>query len=560
MTADFWSSHIDDLLPAYHNGTLGAEDRLRVDTHLKRCAACQSASADWSAIANSIGVRSGISNLPAHLPNWMSNLESGKERDIVQPAIPVSGAAKPRMPGIGSRFATTAPVVLLVIVLVIAIAANKALQGSDNPAPTIPAMAAFGSATAEGTPTIACSLEPSSPDRLSASGATSYPDVLQADQRSSEEGYSVLQKLLPTGEPAGDLETAAVQSSLDQLVACLNAGEPERAISAFTDDYFRRLRNQNFLPLLENVSGFAPGYGSNVDHKAIPYNVESVVILPDGRLGALLSGPIPDGMNYGPPSGIYAVFVQQGDRWVIDEIAPIRLSNNFFNTLPQHEATLSVTDEGFNPATLHIPAGQTVISLTNNGSNPHSVVIRIYGIRVEVAPGETKPFRVVWSPERAFPGGDAITFFSDIPGDSAAGFTGNIIVDTGPDATPIADAPFINTNTVSLLPTVSTTIAFGLPRIPTNPFDPSVVPILADRDVAVTLDNSYRESPSRFVITQLGIDVEVGPGEKTTITINAPAGVYGFYSPSEDDVRIAAFGTLVVLADDQPMNGGADNS
>ena len=478
----------------------------------------------------------------------------------MQSVVPASNAPRSPFPGRWSRFTTFASAVLLVIVLVSAVVATQALQGGDSPAPTLPAMAANGSATAEGTPQVACTLAPSSSDRLDVSGETTHPDAIQSDQRSSEEGYSVLQSLIPSGEPAGAEETAAVQSTLDQLVACLNAGEPERAISAFTDDYFRRLRSQNFLPSLENVSGFAPGYGSNVDGKSIPYAVESVFVLADGRLGALLSGPTGGNPYYGPPSGIFAVFVKQDDRWVIDEIAPIRLSNNFFDSLPKNEASLSVNDEGFNPATLHIPPGQTVISLTNTGTKPHSVVIRIYGIRVEVAPGETKQFRIAWPSGLAFPGEGAVTFYSDLPGDAEAGFSGNIIVDTDANATPAPNGQIVNSDTITLLPTASTSIAFPIPRNATNPFEPSVTAILADRDVAVTLDNSYRDTPSRFVLPGLAIDVVVPAGEKTTITIHAPAGVYAYYSPAEDDIRNSSFGTLVVLADDRPMNGGVDNS
>ena len=116
MPADFWSSHIDDLLPAYHNGTLGQDERMRVDAHLRRCAACQSASADWSAIANAVSGDAGISNRVANLPDWMSNLEARKESITVQQpsfAVPID-APTPRRSA-WHRFTMAMPALLLVI-------------------------------------------------------------------------------------------------------------------------------------------------------------------------------------------------------------------------------------------------------------------------------------------------------------------------------------------------------------------------------------------------------------------------------------------------------------
>jgi hypothetical protein len=78
--------------------------------------------------------------------------------------------------------------------------------------------------------------------------------------------------------------------------------------------------------------------------------------------------------------------------------------------------------------------------------------------------------------------------------------------------------------------------------------------------VAVTLINPNGAGSARFIIKELGIDIELAPDETRTISINAPAGVYAFYSPQGDDLRNGAFGTLVVLADDRPMDGGIDNS
>src|SRR6478609_3018238 len=197
MTADFWSSHIDDLLPAYHNGTLGAEDRLRVDTHLKRCAACQSASADWRAIANAIGHALATSRTsvfevhPASLPIWMKDLESGRERQRMQQSFAANTVPLTGCRNRWTKFSTMAPVLLLVIILTIAVAAAQMLQSDNQPTPTLPAMAALGSTTVESSPSSDCTLEASSLDRVNVSGETVVPNALQVDQRSSEEAFSI---------------------------------------------------------------------------------------------------------------------------------------------------------------------------------------------------------------------------------------------------------------------------------------------------------------------------------------------------------------------------------
>jgi anti-sigma factor RsiW len=563
MTADFWSSHIDDLLPGYHNGTLGAEDRLRVDTHLKRCATCQSASADWSAIANAIGESQELRTQPkieaqsASLPFWMKDLEAGRERQRMQQsfsanAIPLAGERKR-----WTKFSTMAPVLLLVIILTIAVAATQILQSGNQPTPTLPAMAALGSATAESATSVDCTLEASSLDRLNVSGETVYPDALQADQRSSEEAFAILQNLLPTGQLASQEQVDGVQSSLDQLVACMNAGSKEQTLSVFTDDYLRRLRNHNFSLELGSLSAFAPTYGSNANDSVAPYQLQSVVILPDGRLGALATGPTGDD-TFGPPEGVYFVFVNQGDRWLIDEAAPIKVSNEL-NTpeIETYEAELGVSDDGFTPTTLDVPPGRIVVTVTNSGTKPHSVVIPEHYIRVEVAPGKSKQFQITRNAETPFRGEGVIGFRSDLPGDTSDAFSGQIVVGSGVAATPAEGETNPYANTLTLLPTASTTIAFP---IAANTFEPAIVPILADRDVAVTLINPNSGGSARFIIKELGIDIELAPGETRMISINAPAGVYAFYSPQGDDLRNGAFGTLVVLADDRPMDGGIDNS
>ena len=62
-------------------------------------------------------------------------------------------------------------------------------------------------------------------------------------------------------------------------------------------------------------------------------------------------------------------------------------------------------------------------------------------------------------------------------------------------------------------------------------FDPNEFTIAADTDVAVTLTN-VGQVPHNFSIDELGIDIDVAPGDEAVALINAPAGEYRFYAMS----------------------------
>ncbi len=88
-------------------------------------------------------------------------------------------------------------------------------------------------------------------------------------------------------------------------------------------------------------------------------------------------------------------------------------------------------------------------------------------------------------------------------------------------------------------------------------FLPNEVFVPANRDVELTITNEAglvgQAPPANFSIEQLGISIDLEPGESRTIVINAPAGAYAFDSsiPGHTDMGMA--GMLHVIDPGTPM-------
>ncbi|HEV2106688.1 MAG TPA: cupredoxin domain-containing protein [Thermomicrobiales bacterium] len=76
-------------------------------------------------------------------------------------------------------------------------------------------------------------------------------------------------------------------------------------------------------------------------------------------------------------------------------------------------------------------------------------------------------------------------------------------------------------------------------------FNPNEFTIPANTDVTVHLPNNGA-APHTFTIDELGIDVELAPGEEQMITINAPAGTYEYYCAVPGHAEAGMVGTMTV--------------
>ncbi len=107
-----------------------------------------------------------------------------------------------------------------------------------------------------------------------------------------------------------------------------------------------------------------------------------------------------------------------------------------------------------------------------------------------------------------------------------------------PTPTPVPPTP-TPTPTPFNLPT-EVTIELG-----NNEFNPSEFRVAADTDVQVILSN-LSTTRANFTIDELGINETLEPDESRTITINAPAGQYTYYSNVEGQREAGMEGTLIV--------------
>jgi hypothetical protein len=126
----------------------------------------------------------------------------------------------------------------------------------------------------------------------------------------------------PDGAAADPATIAGVTETIQQLVACVNAGDFMRFLALFSNDGLRRYADDLGLPLAEDDVLLTPDPSQNEQVALGP--IADVVVLADGRVSALAQ--IPDQVSTGSGEDNFSVqliLVEQSDRWLIDELIPI---------------------------------------------------------------------------------------------------------------------------------------------------------------------------------------------------------------------------------------------
>ena len=79
-------------------------------------------------------------------------------------------------------------------------------------------------------------------------------------------------------------------------------------------------------------------------------------------------------------------------------------------------------------------------------------------------------------------------------------------------------------------------------------FVPSRFESAVNQDITVTLVNTGTR-PHNFSIDELGVDVDVAPGQTVTVTIEAPPrlGHYTYYSDTPEDQALGMTGTMTIF-------------
>jgi hypothetical protein len=140
--------------------------------------------------------------------------------------------------------------------------------------------------------------------------------VLLADPNTATPAPTTAGQTLPAGEAVAAETAAAMEQVVRIWLACQNAGEPLRAWSLFSDGYlFRLLSRQGGLSgdTYRELATPAPVAAE----AAVVLAVERERLLPDGRLGAMITVSYP---SVPMPKRFFFYFTQVGGRLLIDGI------------------------------------------------------------------------------------------------------------------------------------------------------------------------------------------------------------------------------------------------
>jgi uncharacterized cupredoxin-like copper-binding protein len=199
---------------------------------------------------------------------------------------------------------------------------------------------------------------------------------------------------------------------------------------------------------------------------------------------------------------------------------------------------IAAGDIFFEPTEISVPANTDVpVIVTNNGAALHNFSIDGLDIDVDIAPGETQEVIV-----NAAPG--EYEYYCNVPGHKPAGMVGTLIVE---DAAAFAAAAQAAASPETATPAAATPAAAASAEVVSFDiyFEPTEVTIPADTDVTFTLPNEG-VTMHNFAIDELGIDIDIAPGETQETVINAPAGTYEFYCNVPGHKPAGMVGTLIV--------------
>src|SRR5215218_3504454 len=200
----------------------------------------------------------------------------------------------------------------------------------------------------------------------------------------------------------------------------------------------------------------------------------------------------------------------------------------------------------FEPSEATIPANTDVtVNLPNEGAAPHNFSIDALGIDVDIAPGATEQV-VINAPAGEY------EFYCNVPGHKEAGMVGTLTVSEEAAAAPAGAATPAGAPEAPAAGSPAATGAEAAQSVEFVGYDiyfkPKEVTIPANTDVAAVIQNDGA-APHNFSIDELGIDIDVAPGETQETVINAPAGEYEYYCNVPGHKEAGMVGTLIVTED-----------
>ncbi|MBW3634629.1 MAG: hypothetical protein KY456_16540 [Chloroflexi bacterium] len=148
------------------------------------------------------------------------------------------------------------------------------------------------------------------------------PDATPSDAGSEEFEGSLESFVPPAGQPAEPETVDAVVATAVEIVACFNGGDLPRAFALYSDNLIESFASEDPLPQAEFDAMAATPTAASEDQWSSVLAVRDVILLDDGRVGGFVDFEFAGGYR----ETQYAILVQEGDRWLVDEIllfAPI---------------------------------------------------------------------------------------------------------------------------------------------------------------------------------------------------------------------------------------------
>jgi hypothetical protein len=124
---------------------------------------------------------------------------------------------------------------------------------------------------------------------------------------------------VPTGDPASDEQVAGVTATINELNACVNANAFLRMFALYSDGYLARsITGEDLNP--DALAYFATPVAPQAADKRMSYQVQDIMVLDDGRIGAVIVTFSPYGGTY---TSEWMAFVEQDGRYLMDEIVAL---------------------------------------------------------------------------------------------------------------------------------------------------------------------------------------------------------------------------------------------
>ena len=123
--------------------------------------------------------------------------------------------------------------------------------------------------------------------------------------------------MVPLGPPADEATVNAVSATVEAFIACINAGDPHRANSHWTENQVvwaaegAQIPEEVLRDLLE-----APPEVRPAEEQLTLLAISSIRVLPDGRVAAFVTITA----DVLPPITQLFTFVEQDGRWMIDQM------------------------------------------------------------------------------------------------------------------------------------------------------------------------------------------------------------------------------------------------